>query len=207
MDRQRRCFVQLNNRIQAAKTGYITISVLLCILGAVLIAVPDFSAKLICRIIGGIMVLFGVIKIIGYCSKDLYRLAFQFDLASGILLAALGIILIVRTDLMVHFIGTVMGICVLADALLKIQISIDSKIFGIHKWNLILIAAIVTGVVGFLLILRPSESIQALMLLLGLALITEGVMNLITVLTAVQMIRHRLPEVIDVEYRETDQER
>ena len=64
MDRQRRCFVQLNNRIQAAKTGYITISVLLCILGAVLIAVPDFSAKLICRIIGGIMVLFGVIKII-----------------------------------------------------------------------------------------------------------------------------------------------
>ena len=37
------------------------------------------------------MLLFGFIKMIGYFSKDLYRLAFQFDLASGILLMALPI--------------------------------------------------------------------------------------------------------------------
>ena len=66
------------------------------------------------------MVLFGLVKIVGYCSKDLYRLAFQFDLAFGILLVALGVILIIRTDAMVNLICIVMGICVLADALLKV---------------------------------------------------------------------------------------
>lgn len=197
--------MQLNNRIKAAKIGYIMISVLLCILGLVLIAVPDFSVTLLCWLGGGIMMLFGLVKIVGYCSKDLYRLAFQFDLAFGILLVALGIILIIRTDAMVNLICIVMGICVLADALLKIQISIDSKAFGIQKWWLILTMAILTGVAGFLLIFRPSESIQTIMILFGIALITEGVLNLITILTAVKIIRHQLPEVIDVEYCETKQ--
>ena len=197
--------MQLNNRIKAAKIGYIMISVLLCILGLVLIAVPDFSVTLLCWLGGGIMMLFGLVKIIGYCSKDLYRLAFQFDLAFGILFVVLGFILIIRTDAMVNLICIVMGICVLADALLKIQISIDSRAFGIKKWWLILAMAILTGVAGFLLIFRPSESIQTIMILFGIALITEGVLNLITILTAVKIIRHQLPEVIDVEYCETKQ--
>ena len=195
----------LNNRIKAAKTGYIIISILLCVLGIVLIAVPDFSVTLLCVLGGGIMMLFGLVKIIGYCSKDLYRLAFQFDLAFGILFVVLGFILIIRTDAMVNLICIVMGICVLADALLKIQISIDSKTFGIQKWWLILAMAILTGVAGFLLVFRPSESIQTIMILFGIALITEGVLNLITILTAVKIIRHQLPEVIDVEYCETKQ--
>ncbi len=196
----------LNNRIKTAKIGYIMISILLCVLGIVLIAVPDFSVTLLCRLGGGIMMLFGLVKVIGYCSKDLYRLAFQFDLAFGILLMALGIILIIRADAMVNLICIVMGICVLADALLKIQISIDSKTFGIQKWWLILAMAILTGVAGFLLVFRPSESIQIIMILFGIALITEGVLNLITILIAVKIIRHQMPEVIDAEYCEIEQE-
>ena len=173
------------------------ISILLCVLGIVLIAVPDFLVTLLCRLGGGIMMLFGLVKVIGYCSKDLYRLAFQFDLAFGILLMALGIILIIRADAMVNLICIVMGICVLADALLKIQISIDSKTFGIQKWWLILAMAILTGVAGFLLVFRPSESIQVIVILLGISLITEGVLNLITILTAVKIIRHQRSEIID----------
>ena len=198
--------MNLNNRIKAAKIGYVMISVLLCVMGIVLIAVPDFSVTLLCKLGGGIMMLFGLVKIIGYCSKDLYRLAFQFDLAFGILFMALGIILIIRTDVMVNLICIVMGICVLADALLKIQISIDSKTFGIQKWWLILAMAILTGVAGFLLVFRPSESIQIIMILFGIALITEGVLNLITILIAVKIIRHQMPEVIDAEYCEIEQE-
>ena len=196
----------LNNRIKAAKTGYIIISILLCVLGIVLIAVPEFSVTLLCVLGGGIMMLFGLVKIIGYCSKDLYRLAFQFDLAFGILFVVLGFILIIRTDAMVNLICIVMGICVLSDALLKIQISIDSRAFGIKKWWLILAMAILTGVAGFLLIFRPSESIQIIMILFGIVLITEGVLNLTTILTAVKIIRHQMPEVIDAEYCEIEQE-
>lgn len=191
-----------NKRIQAAKLGYILLSVALCALGGVLIAVPDFSAALLCRLVGITMLLFGAVKIIGYCSKDLYRLAFQYDLAFGILLIALGGILLFRPDTMVQIICIIMGVCVLADALLKIQISIDSKAFGLEKWWLILVAAILTGVAGFLLVLRPMESARAVMILLGVTLITEGLLNLTTILTAVKIIRRQCPEIIDTDMAE-----
>lgn len=183
-----------NNRIKAAKLGYILISVALSVLGVILLAVPDFSATILCCLGGVIMILFGVVKIIGYCSKDLYRLAFQFDLAFGILLIALGLLLIARTNSMITILCTIMGIYVLADALLKIQIAIDSKAFGIQKWWLILSAAILTGIAGFLLIFRPSESTRIVMVLFGLTLLTEGILNLITILTAVKIIHHQLPQ-------------
>lgn len=188
-----------NTRLRIAKYGYIVLSTLLCVLGIVLIADPGFSISLLCWIGGILLILFGCVKIVGYVSKDLYRLAFQFDLAFGILLIALGAVLILRTDAMVHIICVLLGICILADALLKIQISIDSKLFGIHQWWMILGVAIVTGVVGFLLVFRPFESVQMVMVLLGTALLAEGILNLVTVLTAVRILRRHTPKDLDDE--------
>lgn len=193
-----------DNWIRTAKLGCITISALLCVLGVVLMAVPDFSATLLCWIGGLLLILFGLVKIIGYCAKDLYRLAFQYDLAFGILLIALGTVLIVHADFMMNVICIFFGICILADALLKIQVSIDSKAFGIRPWWLIFAAALVTAVVGFLLVLRPSESVETIMLLLGMALFTEGILNLVTILTAVKIVRKQKPPVIDAEYCEME---
>lgn len=191
-----------NNRLRAAKLGYMIISIALCVLGVVPIAIPEYSAVLLCRIGGIIMILFGVVKILGYCSKDLYRLAFQHDLAFGILLIVLGAVMIFRTDPMITILCTILGVYVLADALLKIQIAIDSKAFGIRKWWLILSMAILTGITGFLLIFRPSESTRIIMILFGITLLAEGILNLITILTAVQIMRHKLPKVIDADYEE-----
>ena len=179
-----------NKRLKAAKTGYTVLSLLLCLLGIFLMVKPDFSIVLLCRIMGGILLLFGAVKIIGYCSRDLYRLAFQYDLAVWILLMALGIILVIRTDMLIHLVCILMGVCVLADALLKIQTAVDARVFGIRWWWLILTAAILAGIVGFILIFRPSKSTAMIMVLLGISLLAEGILNLITVLTAVQR-KHR----------------
>ena len=112
-------------------------------------------------------------------------------------LMALGIIMMLRANVMISIICMILGIYVLADALLKVQIAIDAKAFGIAKWWLILAAAILTGIFGFLLVLRPSESARIMMVLLGLTLITEGVLNFVTILTAVKIMRHQRPEIID----------
>ena len=184
-----------NKYIQAAKSGYIIVSVLLCMLGAALIADSTFSVLLLCRLSGLLLVLFGAIRIVGYVSKDLYRLAFQYDLAFGILLIALGALMMLRTDKMANVLFSILGIYVLADALLKVQIAIDAKAFGIDSWWLILAAAVVAGVAGFLLVLRPSESAGAVMISLGAALLAEGALNFITILAAVKIVRRRGPDV------------
>ena len=195
-----------NKRIRAAKYGYIILSVLLCVLGMVLILVPNFSASMLCWIGGLLLAVFGLVKIIGYCSKDLYRLAFQFDLAFGILLLALGLILILRTQAVVNVIWVLVGIFILSDALLKIQISIDARLFGIHQWWMILTAAIITGTIGFLLVLHPSESKQVVMILLGISLCCEGILNLVTILTAVKIIRKQHPNRLEADFVQKNEE-
>lgn len=182
-----------NKRLRFAKIGYIVLSVLICTLGIWLIAVPGLSVKLVCWIGGSLMIAFGCIRIIGYFSKDLYRLAFQFDLAFGILIIVLGLILILRTNAVVHILCVLLGLSALADALLKIQIAIDSKQFGLSKWWMIMLAAVFTVLVGTLLLLRPNASAEIIMTLIGLCFLGEGILNLTTVLCAVQILNREYP--------------
>ena len=189
-----------NARLRFAKIGYIVLSSLICVLGAALVAVPDFSVRLLCWL-GGILVMaFGCIRIVGYFSKDLYRLAFQYDLAFGILMIVLGLILILRTDAMIHSLCVLLGLATLADALLKVQIAIDSKSFGIPKWWLIMAAAVFTGAVGALLLFRPNTGAKAIMTLLGLSFLGEGILNLVTVLCAVQILKKKYPVYSDQKF-------
>ena len=176
-------------KIKLAKYGYIVISILMCTLGIVSIAKKDFPVMALTTLGGVLLILFGIVKILGYVSKDLYRLAFQHDLAFGILLMALGIILILRTDYMIHIICTVLGIFVLADGMMKIQISIEAKAFGIKLWWLILSTALITAIIGFILALRPYSNTRIAMIIVGITLITEGILNIVTILTAVKIIK------------------
>lgn len=188
--------------MRTAKTGYIVSSALFCIFGIMLIIKPDISLSLLGTLIGVAMILFGVAKIIGYCSKDLYRLAFQYDLSFGMLLAALGIIVLIKPRSIVTFLCVAIGVATLADGLLKVQIAMDSKRFGINRWWMILVTAILTGVIGLLLVFRPVETTAVIMRFLGIALVMDGILSLVTVLSTVKIIKHQKPDFIDVEYRE-----
>lgn len=183
--------------MKAAKTGYIVMSAVMILLGCLMIAMPETLASAVCTVLGISAAVFGVVKILSYFSKDLFRLAFQHDLAEGILLVVLGVTGIVKPELFAGFIGALFGVCILADGLLKMQVAVDAKEFGVSKWWLILTAALVTGITGFFLIVDPLESAVVAAVILGIALLTEGILNLITVLVAVKIVKNQLPDSAD----------
>lgn len=180
--------------MRTAKAGYIAMSVILMAAGAVLIAAPDTLASAMCSVLGIASAVFGGVKIASYFSKDLFRLAFQHDLAEGILLMILGVTAAVKPELFLGFIGVIFGVCVLADGLLKIQTAIDAKVFGVSKWWLILAAAIAADIAGFFLIINPVDSAAVVAVILGVTLVMEGLLNLITVLVAVKIVKNQLPD-------------
>lgn len=188
--------------MRVAKTGYIVMSVIFCVVGVLFIALPARSAVVIGKALGVAMAAFGVVKLVGYFSRDLFRLAFQYDLEFGILLIALGILVLTRTENVMDIICIAMGIAILADGLFKIQISVDSRRFGIRNWWLILTLAVITGAVGMLLVFRPWESVQALTVLLGISLLAEGILNLCVAVTTVKIVKHQQPDVIETDYYE-----
>ncbi len=175
--------------IRAAKIGYIVMSLLYCALGALMILKPSLSAMVIARVCGAFLIVFGIIKIAGYFSRDLFRLAFQYDLAFGILIIMLGALICIRPYGAMNFMCIVLGVCALADGLLKIQIAIDSKRFGIKKWWLLLVLALLTAAAGITLVVWHAESAPVLIIILGASLLSEGILNLATVLTAVKITK------------------
>ena len=175
--------------IQAAKRGYIIISLVLCAIGLLMIFMPTLSLSAIGIIVGVVLGVSGVIKLIGYFSRDLYQLAFQFDLAFGILLMALSVVILLRPEHMMSFLCIILGITTLADGLLKIQTSLDARRFGLRTWWLILSVAILAGAAGMVLVLRPSQSAQVLTVLMGVSLLAEGILSLCVALCAVKVIQ------------------
>ena len=75
----------------------------------------------------------------------------------------------------------------------------DSKQFGIKSWWLILTLAIITGVFGMFLIFESVIGSQILSVLLGLTLLSEGILSLYTVISTVLIVKNQMPDVIEVD--------
>lgn len=177
--------------MQFARGGYIVLSALLCLLGLMLVLIPDFSIALAGKLLGVLMMVFGLVKIVGYWSKDLYRLAFQYDFAFGILMIPLGMYALCHPERTISFFYIILGIVVLADGLFKLQISLDSRAFGIEKWWLILALALLAGTLGCVLIFHPNSSAKVATSLVGLTLLGEGILNLSVALCTVKIVKYQ----------------
>ena len=131
--------------MRVAKVGYIVLSVAMGSLGAVFIVRPETSAVALGRLCGGLMILLGVIKLVGFFSKDLYRLAFQYDCIFGALLIALGATVLLRPGGLLTVLCVALGLYILADGLFRMRMAWEARAFGIRLWWLIMTAAAVSG--------------------------------------------------------------
>lgn len=182
--------------MKIAKYGYIVISAVFTLAGLVMILYPDPSQSFIGIFFGISLLVFGIIKLIGFYSRDLFRLAFQYDLQFGILLCLLGIITLIRHREAVAFLCAAYGICIIADSLFKVRTALDAKSFGIRQWWVTLVLAILTGLMGLLITLSPLAAAQALTVLLGISFVCEGLMNLGVALSMVKIVDNQRPDVI-----------
>ena len=165
--------------VKTVKTVFTAVSVVLIAAGAALLVWPDASASLICGAMGVVAILAGAVRLAGYFSNDLYRLAFQFDLAVGVLSILLGGILLLRTEDVLLLLPAIAGLFILVDSVLRLQTAIDAKHFGMDKWWAILLLSAAGAALGLLLLLRPFQSGRVLARMLGLTLAADGAENLL----------------------------
>ena len=191
--------------LKMIKNIYLLLIVCSILVGAVLLIWPQMGVSVMCKVYGVFLLIYGLGKLSGYFTGDLFQLAFQYDFGLGIVSLILGFVLLLRTEHIVEFLAVCIGIFMLVDAALKIQTAIDAKKFGISKWWLILAVAFIACVCGILLLVRPSESIRVIIVLMGISLLAEGILNLSTVITAVKIVRNQQPDYIEIhEYTEKE---
>ena len=175
--------------IKRAKAAYIAICAVIAVIGLVLIIFPEISMLAICYFLGIAAIVFGIVKITGYFSSDPYGLAFQFDLAFGIIAIVLGAVVVIHPGNIIALVPIIMGIYFMTDGIMKIQTAVDAKRFGIRRWWLILISAIAIGIMGLLLLVNPFEGAVTLTVLLGITLLADGIANICIAAYTVKAIK------------------
>ena len=176
-------------QLKIVKNMYIVMDICLIMVGLLILFSTIKAINVLCKIFGVVLILLGAVKILGYFTKDIFQLAFQFDFALGIISAILGIVLISRTSYMVEFLSICVGIFVLIDGALKLQTAVDAKKFGIEKWWLILIIALLVSIVGIILMVIPFAAQTMAAWIIGINLVLDGVLNICVVLSTVKTIR------------------
>lgn len=168
-------------KLRMARDGYILISVIFYISGIIYMFMSSLSPLAVCICSGIILILYGIVKILGYCSNDLYNLAFQHDLACGMFLVVVGVITLGCNLRIQSYLIPALGLLILLDAVLKLQTSKDAKVFGLKTWNRILVFSVIAGIFGVLIIIKPFQDIQTTHIINGCGLLAEGIMNHLTV--------------------------
>ena len=183
--------------VKEAKRAYMILSGIFMLVGLCLTIWPEISIVTFCCVLGGLCVIYGIIRLVGYFSKDQDRLAFQFDLALGIFVLVFGIILLFHPRPIIALLPVVIGLYIAIDSVFKLQTALDAKRFGMPRWWLMLILAIVAGGFGILLVFNPFEGAALFMRLIGITLIIDGIQNLWAALALVKV--EKRPDVIEAE--------
>ena len=179
--------------IWAAKISYALLSAAFCALGIAMLSRPGFSAGMIGWVTGAALVAFGIARLVGFLSRDLYRLAFQHDSVLGTIAIALGLVLILRRGVAVEALCLVLGVGIAADGLFKIKTALDAKRFGLNTWWLVLLLAAISTAVGVWLALSPAGG-RLLVCLTGASLLALGALNLCVALCAIKIIPHQVAD-------------
>lgn len=167
-----------NAVVRSAKIINIISASLMLVAGILLMTINSMEEIVAQRILLGILFgLTGGAKIFGFFSNDLYRLAFQYDFAFGIFCEILALLLILSPEQNYGVLHLLLVAYVLFDALLKVQMSMDARQFGMRCWGVILGTALALGAAGaFAAAALQAELVRGLFLV-GFALAVDGVEN------------------------------
>lgn len=179
------------------KALYITISILSLLAGIALVIWPGASVITICYVAGSAAILVGAVRLAGYFSKDSYNLNFQFDFAMGLVFLILGTVLIFHPGDTVAVLHFSVGILVLVDSVFKLQTALDAKHFGLKKWWVMLLCALLCAGLGLVLVILPFRTAEILVRVTGAALAVNSGENILTAGYTVKSKKRVVPIMVE----------
>lgn len=170
--------------IQDMKQNYFVNAVIMVVLGLVLVIWPHILGVMLCYLLGGALILMGVIQLVVFLRGERFGFYNKFSMFMGIVLVLLGIWICTQPRIVLSIIPVVVGIIVVLHGLMDLQYTLDIRRTGNTKWWIALIAAIITLVVGLLLVFNPFTAYEVTMILLGIAMLYDGGSDLLLLVFA-----------------------
>ncbi len=164
------------------RTNWVASSICSVVAGLLLVLFPGQALLNLCYLIGGVAVAMGVVRIVKYFKEDhTYPFLFQPDLILGLLTLGVGIYVITNAKDVMSLIPAICGVLLIGCGVGNILRSLDAKRSGIQFWGVLLALAILSVILGWLIVTNPFATLEVAVIVIGAGLIYEGVTDLVIV--------------------------
>lgn len=156
-----------------------TLSALLCICAGIALFIwPDVFTRIACRGIALLLFIIGIIHLISYFAEKQSAFRLQADLIIAILLLAVALWMYTSPDFFISLIPVVLGLVILIHGLQDIRYALQLKRITYDFWWTAAIFGILTTAFGLIVLFHPIESANTLTMLIGVALIYDGISDI-----------------------------
>ena len=155
------------------KWNLILMSLLYLALGIFLLMVPGTALNVVCCALGGVVLACAAVQLVRYFVVERGVFQSQLTLISGLVCLALGAFLIIRSDVVVRVLPIVFGLFVIFDSLGRIQNALELRRCGYPSWKIFLLLAVLSVVLGIVMVVDPFGTMETLVMAIGLILILE----------------------------------
>ena len=182
--------------LQEQRRSSVIVALITMVLGAVLVVWPDRSVRLMCTLLGAALLICGLVYILGWLVRRREGGISAFTLIPGVVLSGLGIWLMTSSDSVIALVQYVFGAVVIFHGVLDVQSSVSLMRQGAARWwldlalsALTLALSALTLALGALILINPFGTFAALVTLIGLVLIYDGLSDLWIIHRLSRMVR------------------
>ena len=192
--------------LKKLKTNVMISAVLCILLGIVLVAWPDLSMQIVCTAVGAVLLIGGGVRLAVYFTARDGSVYAQMNLLMGIVLAVVGVWILLQPDKVLAIIPIIVGIVIVLHGVNNLQQAFTLYREKYDKWWVVLILGLLTVGFGVLLICRPFEALDTVVILIGICLIYDGISDIWIVsriYRTAKMLKQEA-EALDVEAEEVN---
>ena len=154
--------------------SYLIVFVAEAVIGLLLLINPEIFTDTISYILGGILLAFGILKLIAYFREN----NFENDILMAIILCATGIFIIAKPDFIFKILAFFFGVYMLCQGLYSIKCALLIKEYNKDNWITSMIMAVLTTILGLVIVLNPFGTIKTTLNILGVALIISAIFSI-----------------------------
>jgi uncharacterized membrane protein HdeD (DUF308 family) len=188
-------------KLELFSLGLISIAI-----GAVMFIYPDTVSKVICYVIGGLLIISGAfvltVVLVHKGAKP-----FTLRIIAAALSMAVGFLFVFGADFVFDILWVFIGIGIIMNSYFKTQYAYELKFAGSPKWWTNLVISMISLALGIILILKRDDAQQTMIRLTGIFLAVDGLCDLAAVFTFIADFSRIRKEEKVVEKEKAMQER
>lgn len=191
--------------LKSLKANY-TISAAVCaLLGLVLVIWPGATSQIICMLLGGVLLAYGILQIAIYMLNRERTIVLQGMMLLGIVFAVIGLWILLKPEMIIMAVPVIVGVLIVIHGLHNVIQAFALKRDGYENWWLAFILGMLTVIFGSVLIFNPFKAIELVVRIIGVFLIYDGVSD-IWILSRVSKVKRDKERIIDASFVDIEDE-